>query len=278
MPLTDDDERLIIRYLLGDQMPERQLERIEESFIHNDLYFDELQRLEDRLIADALAGHLPAQEAALFDQNFLASPRRRRAFEVQRGMRDFLLSARTGLEGSSSPAALERRRPVFAGAYPGLRLAWGSAALAGVLCVGLGVSFLRQRSEVAALRAQLESAGASPAELSVQRPLAAFLLLPGAQRGEQAGNRISPSPDASLVRLRLQTSRPLYPAYTATLELPDGSALWRQFRLQANAAGPFVELGIPVSLLPAGDYVITLTGTTDSGRQEKLPSYVFRVG
>jgi hypothetical protein len=279
VPLKDDEQRQIRQYLLGETSgPDR--DTIEQRFILNDRYFDDVQALEDRLIADFLADRLPGHERQLFEQNFLASPRRRRKVETQRGMRDFLSEARSpGPEVVAGPAHIAEQAAAPIPVPPGHKFTWLAAAAAFLLSIGLGVHSVSLRTEITSLRDQLARRPAATAAEAPEQTMA-IVLDPGIERGGSTPNTLTLPPQVGLIHLRLRlTSSNSYASYAADLELPDGTLLLRQYRLkpQTTGAAALLDLLIPSSLIPSGDYVVTLAGVTASGKFDPKPSYVFRI-
>jgi hypothetical protein len=268
VPLKNDEDSEIIRYLLGESMAPEAVERIEQRYIFDNRYFSHLQALEDRLIADFLAGRLGEDQKALFEKNFLSSSHRRRRVEVQRGMRDFLSTARS----AATETAATRER------HPGPRLVMLAAAAVLLGCIGLTTAVIRQRSEIARLQARLAAEAPAAPAARPQQALA-FLLLPGMRRNEP-GNRVS-SQGAEIVHLQLSlpSAAQPYNSFTASLELPAGAPVWQQYGLRPGTADgrPVVDLRLPASLIPRGEYVVKVNAEAAGGKPEPLPSYVFRV-
>lgn len=68
---TQKDENLT-RYLLGD-LTDDEKERVEERFLQDDSYFEEMLALEDELMYEYKKGNLTAKEEQLFEKRFLAT-------------------------------------------------------------------------------------------------------------------------------------------------------------------------------------------------------------
>lgn len=68
---TQKDENLT-RYLLGD-MTNEERERVEERFLQDDSYFEEMLALEDELMYEYKRGNLTAKEEQLFEKRFLST-------------------------------------------------------------------------------------------------------------------------------------------------------------------------------------------------------------
>lgn len=68
---TQKDE-ILTRYLLGD-LTDDESEKIEERFLQDDSYFEEMLALEDELMYEYKQGNLTAKEEQLFEKRFLAT-------------------------------------------------------------------------------------------------------------------------------------------------------------------------------------------------------------
>lgn len=280
MPLKDDEQRRIRQYLLAETTGQDR-DTIEQSFILKDSYFDDVQALEDRLIADYLADRLPDREKQLFEDNFLASPRRRRKVETQRGMQECLSQARsTGPEVVANPVPVAEQAATPGPVPPGPKFTWLASAAALVLSLGLGAYSLSLRNEIIELGDQLARKGTTTSTPTPVEQTVAIILNPGIERGASTPNTLTIPPQPGLIHLRLRLI-PVksYASYAAGIELPDGTLLLRHYRLKPQSTGSetSVELVIPSSVISSGDYVASLTGVTPSGKLESLPSYVFRV-
>src|SRR5204863_2337734 len=77
---------------------------------------------------------------------------------------------------------------------------------------------------------------------------------------------LSISPDVSRVRLEVAV-QPAYAHYEAVLQTVEGKELLSSAKLepQPAAAGQKIAVLLPASLLPAGDYILTLRGLPPSG-------------
>jgi hypothetical protein len=80
---TTHNDQTIIRYLLKELSAEDKA-RFEEAYLEDEGLFEQLQAMEDELIEDYLKGDIPAHEAQLFEQHYLASEYCRARVEVVR--------------------------------------------------------------------------------------------------------------------------------------------------------------------------------------------------
>ena len=87
MPTIELDKKLT-RYLLGDLSEQERIE-IEDRYLSNKEFFDELVVAEDELIDDCVRGKLSGKDRELFEQNFLTSTARRERVKSSRALMEF---------------------------------------------------------------------------------------------------------------------------------------------------------------------------------------------
>jgi anti-sigma factor RsiW len=266
-PAQDPNQKILIQYLLGDSLPDAEVERVEELYFDDSNYLDRLAHLEDDLIDAYIDGRLSPHDRAQFETHFLASARRREKWEAQQAIATFF---RTSTPPAPFLTALSRflKSQTF-----GVRVAMAAAGL--VLAAGLGVlgaGYLRFQEQAGALQAHVAELERGAAR---EPAIAAFLLEPGMVRsGEGNRLRVAAGTEWVVLRLELPEAAPADTAYVVTLSTPEGEELWRQGRLRPMGAK--LELRLPGSLLSRGDYVVSVAARLGS-KQTDLPSYVFHV-
>ena len=261
-----EDDRLI-RYLLGDALPEAEQSDIEERYFTDDVYFDRLLAVEDELIDGHVRGTLSESERARFETKFLESGRRRDKWEAQRAIAEFFRARARPENFLSACARLVRSLT------PAARVLLASSALvliAGVGVLGRGYFGLRRegdtlRSRVAALERQAPGL-----------PMVATFVLRAERLKSGPGNEIQIGSAARwvLLHLDLPAMASGYSEFDAALSTPEGLEIWHQNGLKANAGE--VEIGFPAQTLSHGDYVLSISAN-EGRRRILLPSYQFRV-
>lgn len=261
------EEDRLLRYLLGDALPDIEQNEIEERYFTDDSYFERILAVEDDLIDSHVQGRLSDAEKARFEKHFLASSRRREKWEAQRAIASFF---RTRTE----PAGLMNASLRFLGSLtPAARLILAVPGLALVIGVSLlGWQHRAFNSQTAKLQSRLtaleEGAARKPA-------VATFVLEPERFRssaGEQL--RITPGTQWIVLRIELRGLVAAYPSFSAELSTADGDQIWKQNAL--NRTGSFIEIDLPASALKRGDYILSVSAV--EGKEEvKLPSYQFRI-
>ena len=102
----------------------------------------------------------------------------------------------------------------------------------------------------------------------------------GAERGEGSGgpsHRVRP-PTAGWIVFRMEIE-PLYPSprsYVAALRDAHGREIWRHADLQMSESQT-LDLSLPASLVPPGDYAFAVEGLTPGRKPIALGPYSFRV-
>jgi hypothetical protein len=112
----------------------------------------------------------------------------------------------------------------------------------------------------------------------VPRPsVASFVLTPGVVRGGGAATLQVPR-QASSIALRLNVEADTHPGYRAVIQTAEGREVWRADSVAPPAAGAALALpALPARALPAGDYVLLLSGRRQDGTFEGVADYSFRV-
>lgn len=261
------DPQTLGRYLLGEHLPDEDLERIEEKYFTDDTCFERLLEAEDDLIDRHLRGELAGPQRAQFESHFLSSARRREKWEVQRAIAEFFRSAARPVPFLKGLTRFLQSQSTFTRALVAM------AAIVVAFGAGLlGWGYLSLRDKAASLRSRLITAETRP---PAGPPRLVFSLDPGALRSGP-GNllRIGPASDLVTLHLRLTMHEDPAPAFfIATLTTVEGEEVWRQSRLPSS--GETVAVAIPSTALARGDYVLSLVSVTGK-RRTQLPSYIFR--
>jgi hypothetical protein len=299
-------ENLLRRYLLG-QLPEAEQEALESQFFADAERLDEVWALENQLIDEYVRERLAQPERAQFEQSYLVSPRHRERVALARQL------LKVVDEAAAQPDAAAPHVSPWASFWAQLRgsqLAWG-LALATVLLLASGVWLLRERAhqraalaaaqlaqqqreadlanQLAVAQARNEQLAAELAEkerapqVEVEKAPAAqapartlsFFLTASLLRGSSAPQSLTIPRRTQQVELKLRLASKDYPAYQAQLRTVEGGLVWN--RQNIKPAGLRVAITVPAAKLPAGDYILTLTGVTAAREAEEVNRYFFRV-
>lgn len=306
-----NNERLIVRYLLGD-LPEDQLVAIEDRAFADKDYLALITAVENDLIDEYVRYELSATERQQFERQFLASAERRKRVEFAKAL------ARV----PSEPAKSSWRDSLYAlitGLNPAARFAVAAVMLL-VVAGGMWllVETLRLRSQLTQLQAQnqarqnelqqqvdverrrseelnarlsqekqqREQSDESLRQLSetnnettpLPRPvIAALTLLPGMSRGGGDKPTLVMPENARLVRLQIgiDPNEP-YKTFAVELRTTAGRQVWTRENLTARTRGK-VSLTLPASALKPGAYELRLSGLQEGGASEDVGFYYFDV-
>jgi hypothetical protein len=284
---------------LGGTLPEDERRRLEAEYAVDDELFEELIEVEnDRLDSAAREGGAQTGVSAPRDAADAALARERAGFA--RALAGVYRSSQeheplTPPAPPAEPPAVRRRRGYTAPA--------GLAAAALALAAGMASLFVtngRLRREVLALQEEqeelrrhgeevargLEALGERRTEDAAPRPalprsaprVVSLQLLPGGARGASHGQELGLDTGADIVQLELGLERDEYSRYRATVHSAEGNRVWTQGRLQSRpgAAGErLIVLRLPASSVPAGDYVVRLTGVAAGQEEEPVDAYSF---
>jgi hypothetical protein len=284
MKNTANDENRLVRYLLG-QMPQEEQAEIEERYLADPDFHQELRAAERDLIDRYVHGELVEREQ--FEKSFLASPRRRQKVEFARALMRTLDKQQTAAE---RPQVIPERSSWWTAAVQFLKLqtaapAWIAAAAAIVILAGVWLLMRggaeqtpnpmvqtppQQQPEVP----PTPPPGPTPAPVRV----ATFFLTPGLVRSAGDETPVVTVEANVGVSLQLLLESADFKTYRAVIRTAEGSEVWRQDQLTVRdtASGQAVAVDPPVGRLNAGDYTVRLSGVTAGGQVEDVSSYYFR--
>jgi hypothetical protein len=302
-------EILMRRYLLGD-LPQEERARLEDGYSTDADMFEEMLATENDLIDSYVRGELTEVERRQFEAEFLQSPQRQEKVEFARTLNQVsaermqTVSARGTSHWQELWAAFSVRHSVQPLVSRMAMVAVALVVVAGgtwllVLNARLRIDLQQARAgqsellrEQGTLRQHITELEGSLKEQSHQdqqgvevaqlnAPAEVRLsLTPGIARtvGEAQSTLVLP-PTAARVRLQLMLERDDYANYLAVVRTAEGKEVSRQ-RLKSQGSGNqrTVVVVLPAGRLRAGDYVVTLLGSSGtSGAEEEAEVYSFRI-
>ncbi len=290
-------EKLIRRYLLGDLDEERR-QRFDERVLTDHRFRKRVLLVEDELFDDYVLGALSNNERQKFDERLLATPEQVKKLETVRMFKDYAM--RKGAVGPVPRPSL--RRPSFMRRWLNLLLYKRSliylpaAVVALIILVGLiALIVVQRRSKPAqyeqgarrALEAQLaylndpQNTGSENPNQKAPLPSSILnvTLTPILIRSEKQTSAVTIPPDKEIVQFRLVLMEGEHQSFDAVMQTLEGSTLFTVRRLQATTedGGKVVSLKVPARLLPDGDYLLKLQGTSRDGQINDIGEYYFRV-
>ena len=280
-------------YLLG-QLPEAEVERLDELSITDDECAERIRAVEHDLVDAFVRGELHGVVLEQFRSKYLTTPRGREAIRFAEALQSLDDGSGRASSSAAGGAAATRARGSGAGA------SWRSSPPRWPLATASAWLVLDNRM----LRARVTSAEASRDELQRDRQLREAAARPPAGTvPPSGGRRPSPTTIATLVLApQLRSGRQLptvaladgtgdlavrldlepvdHPAYDASLIAANGDqVVWRTDRLIATTVGgrQTIDLRLPATVLSPQDYLIRVTGVTARGGSEIVGEYRFTV-
>jgi anti-sigma factor RsiW len=291
-------DALLHRYLLATASPD-EAQAVEDAYSVDPELFDRLMELDDTLLDRYLDDSLTPDERAEYERSFDAFPRRHQRVRL---MRD--VAGRTARSPSPSDASTAgaprpvdgvRRRPPWS-------WTWGLAAATAIVAA---VALTRQ----ATLQRRLDDS--VTAQATLRRDLAAAQesarrLREEALANGQPGGTVRPGTDAARVvalalapgllrdgllplttipegalLVRAELVLPATPAvtYRARVTTATGRERWSQDDLTATdrAGQRVLRVDLPVTMLPPGHVVISVSGRSPDGAAVPVEEFHFRI-
>ena len=275
------------QYLLG-QLPEEEQAELERRYLADDTLFEELLAIEDDLRDAYVRGELSRPDREAFEQRLLTAPSQRQEQEFARTLCRYLGETGSRVGPLAQLVAKWKSLLRALGAQP--RMVLVPALSATILLLMVGGWWLGRRSaqplQLPPAPTQAASGRAPDAAVPTkgeQEPEArtmAVVLSRGLVRGndEQSKPLVIP-PEVSQVRLEARVEVD-YPRYEAVLQTAESKRIWSKGDLEAQAfpGGKRILLYLSSSLLPPGDYILTVRGLPTAGSPETVAEYPFRIG
>ena len=259
-------------YLLGTLAVDHRTE-LEERILSDPDVYEELLVSEEELIDQYVAGDLSTLEKQQFDTHFLITADRQKNLRFGRLLKKYLDShlafvhqnAASMVEqsGTSAPAKNSSRFSL-ASFDKGPVLAVSAAVL---LCAGLIFCFWAvARKHGPTTTRQNDS------------QLMVVTLVPGTTNSSQIHNRVTLPLSVVQVKLELEVANTRFRNYKSEL-FRESQSLETQNELKIEARGEqrIVRVTIAGDRLSPGDYQVKLSGVSDSGQDQFIDQYSFRV-
>jgi anti-sigma factor RsiW len=278
-------DRRLIGYLLG-QLSETEHTELEDRYFADDALFEYLAAVETELIDTYVRGELPEPDRVQFDKRFLGSPRlcARIALARQLQARTVPLAGMAAGEKSGPPQPVARKPPP---AFVGVVAAVVIVAAAVVGWWRFQSTDPQAAGQPAAPAARprvpfsLPPAPAQPAadhHPNLSGPIA-LALAPGSTASRDGHAMLTMPQGADFVLIQIDHEGPARERYAVIVSTPERQRVWTELNMTARAPGAKgVILEIPAASLPAGNYILTLSGgATEAKRLEAVADYSFRV-
>jgi hypothetical protein len=154
-----DNEKLLVRYLLGN-LPEEQQLQVEGRFLRDDQDYERLLALEDELFYDYAQGKLSPGERKQFEERFLASEGTRRRAMLASALAHKMSETAPG--ENAEPGLAERGRqfrwrslkPYFSVQSAAMRFSLATLAIMLLVSIWLAIGRVRMQNELNRLQAE----------------------------------------------------------------------------------------------------------------------------
>lgn len=285
-----EDKGRVRRYLLGE-LSEAEQQQVEELFLTNPEYGENVLIIENELIEDYLEDALTEAELIGFEQHFLLTPQQIRKLRIAKSLKKYAANQADTRhppadEETSLPRNGQRRTTSWLNWRRPLVVLPIAAALLLVLTLGT-VKLLEMRRLSHQREQQLSRRIAAERELAklndpaTPRDGLAFsvALSPVLVRDAQRAGKVSPPANAPVVELLLLLVGERYPSYRVLLlRTGETEPLTIQNLHAGNTPkGQAVIVKIPSHLLQHGDYQLQLLGVMANGETELVSNYDFQV-
>jgi hypothetical protein len=268
---VDTNKPELKAYLLGTLEAERRTQLEDEILSDSDTY-EELLVNEQELIEQYLTGGLTRPEQQQFENHFLITAERQKNLRFSRLFQDYLISEPRLASAQKVPVAVREEgetsteKRAFAFSLPFLRQIPALVLSVGILlCLGMGLLWRLTLREPAA---------AGP---NVQRFIV-VTLAPGSMRSAGTTQRVKIPPDGVDLKLELEVTNTTFKKYKSQLFRENNPLRTTPgLRIEPKGEQRVVPVTIPGEMLSPGDYRVRLSGILDSGRDEFIDNYSFRV-
>lgn len=258
-------------YLLGNSDAERRA-AIEESILCDPGIYEELLVAEEELIDQYITNNLSPSERQQFEAHFLITPERQNNLRFGRLLRRYLNSQ------PDIPVSAVRQDKTHAPATKFFAFAPGSFARGATLAVSAAVVIGLLMFVLLCWRANKKPDQQTVQESSSSNEVKVVQLAPGSLRSEGATPRVKVPPKGVNVRLDMEVTNPHFHNYKSELFRENKSLQTAdELKAESNGAQHVVPWTITGDVLSPGDYKVQLKGVVDSGQDEYIDNYSFRV-
>jgi len=259
--LKPEIERQELRaYLLGTLDGDHKTQ-FEERILTEPSVYQELLLVEEELIDQYLAGDLSAVEQQQFESHFLITAERQKNLRFGKLLQKYADSHRNLTEEPQIQSFALPQKPARRWAWVGI-----FAAIFG--CAGiLFVRGLVNKREAASVVQQNASR------------VMTVTLAPGSAGTERSNmQRVIVSPKGTEIKLELELTNPTFYNYKSELFRENKSLqIADELRIEAKGEQHVVPFTVTGEMLSPGDYQVKLSGVLDSGADEFIDNYSFRV-
>jgi hypothetical protein len=246
------DAEVLRRYLLGTLEAEPRA-KLEEEILCEPAAYEELLLVEEELIEQYVTGGLSKAEREQFETYFLVTSERQNKLRFGQLLERYL-------SAQKSPAVSENVPVAQLNQTPGTSLLGFAAVLVAVMGIGLLTWF--------AFRKPME-------QIAVKQHSARLVVVQLAPSSvETKGVTVPPQ---GSVKLELAVANTSFKNYKSELFRENKPLQTDALRMETKGAQQIVPLTITGETLSPGDYQVKLSGVSESGHDEFIDNYSFRV-
>ena len=253
------DTEVLRSYLLGTLEAEPRAE-LEERILCDPAVYEELLLLEEELIDQYVAGGLSKAERQHFETHFLITAERQKKLRFGQLLKRHLRSQTIPAFSENVPV------PQFNQTVPSRRvfsLLTFAVVIVAVLGIGL-LCWLAMRKPVEQRAAQQDSGRTVVVQLAPRS-------------AEAQGVPVPVPPHGFDVKLELAVANTSFKNYKSELFRENKPLQTDALRIETKGEQQIVPLTITGETLSPGDYQVKLSGVLDSGQDEFIDNYTFRV-
>ena len=269
------DSGLMKRYLLGTASPEER-NVLENKYLSDTDSFEELTAAENDLIDFYTQGKLSDTDKREFEKQYLSSLKRKARVDFSLALGELSAQPHPPASVGKFPFS-ERLLSLFRSDAPSFQ--WARTALFAVTLVLIGVSLLKHNQSGPLFHQPMALQEVSPA----QTPLGEFTLTlnPGVSRagGSNTDQHFVAPVGTSLLNIQLHVEDDDYPRYAVVIKTTEGARIRRIEGLYTRivAGNKVLAVWVPVSVIPAGDYIVDLRAKAQQSTEVTVESYSFHL-
>jgi hypothetical protein len=259
-------------YLLGTLAADRRIE-LEERILCEPQVYEELRVVEEELIDQYLADELSRSERQQFETYFLITAERQRNLRFGKLLKRYMDSRPQLASAQASQAAV---RPVEISAPAKKSLPFYSGPLANRPALAFSASLVALLGIIFLVWLAARHPEQQPQQNAPR--VTVVTLAPGSLRSGDPTPRVDVPPKGYDLKLELELAPATFHKYRSQL-LRESETVQTTDDLKAESKGNqhVVPLTITGEILSPGDYHVRLSGVLDSGQDEFIDSYSFRV-
>lgn len=256
------DQDVLRSYLLGTLEAEPRAE-LEERILCDPAAYEEVSLLEEELIDQYVADRLSKEEQQQFETNFLSTAERQKKLRFGQLLKRYMTSQAVPALSENVPVAqLNQTNPSRRFIAP--------LAFAVVVALLLGIALLYWLAVRKPVEYQLVQQDSSPVVVVPLSP--ASEELQGISR-----QRVIIPPQGFNVKLELEVVNTSFKQYKSELFRENKPLQTDALKVETKGEQRIVPLTITGETLSPGDYQVKLSGVSDSGHDEFIDNYSFRV-